>query len=466
MKKALLILLLMLTTFTFSACGILDSFKKGGEAEFEFELNEDGKSYSVTDITNRLPDTANFPASYNGLPVTEIHDIFLGSVKNITIPDSITYIEELSLFGCEMLESISVDINNTYFKSIDGNLYTKDGKTLIRYAAGKKDTCFAIPEGVEVIADYAFKDAKYLKDLTIPESVARLGNFALWCRFSLDFGELTEINFLENENGIYYVDKWVIDCDADVTSAILREDTVGIAESAFYDCKKLEEIKIPDTVTVIEMGAFKTTAPAIEEENGIYYADTWAIDCDKDLKDAVVRDDTIGIADRAFRYNANFSQLTLPGSLKYIGISFLRATSPLTSITVDETNACYKMVDNALYTMDGKTLLYHIEDEDRHSYTFAIPKGVEVIYSYAFQGSYATKTVIIPESVRKISESAFVFSISDAIYYEGTTHEWEMINEDFENDYKHTIVYFYSEEHPTESGNFWHYDENGEASAW
>ena len=170
MKKALLILLLMLTTFTLSACGILDSFKKGGEAEFEFELNEDGKSYSVTDITNRLPDTANFPASYNGLPVTEIHDIFLGSVKNITIPDSITYIAELSLFGCEMLESISVDTNNTCFKSIDGNLYTKDGKTLIRYAIGKTNSIFEVPEEVTTIYARAFYGCTSLETIAFYKS--------------------------------------------------------------------------------------------------------------------------------------------------------------------------------------------------------------------------------------------------------------------------------------------------------
>ena len=73
-------------------------------------------------------------------------------------------------------------IINKYYKDIDGNLYTKDGKTLIQYAIGKKDTSFIIPDGVTTIGDWAFGGCRSLTSITIPSSVTSIGNNAfLWC---------------------------------------------------------------------------------------------------------------------------------------------------------------------------------------------------------------------------------------------------------------------------------------------
>ena len=62
------------------------------------------------------------------------------SLASINIPNSVTSIGDQTFRGCSSLANITVDAVNPNYKSIDGNLYSKDGKTLIRYAIGKTAT--------------------------------------------------------------------------------------------------------------------------------------------------------------------------------------------------------------------------------------------------------------------------------------------------------------------------------------
>ena len=118
---------------------------------------------------------------------------FCISLTSIIIPDSVTTIEGtafgscLSLTsvtigegvtslgrafeGCEALTSLIVEEGNETYRSIEGNLYSKDGKTLIKYAIGKEQSSFILPEQVEVIDEYAFSDSINLVRIIIQDSL-------------------------------------------------------------------------------------------------------------------------------------------------------------------------------------------------------------------------------------------------------------------------------------------------------
>ena len=70
-----------------------------------------------------------------------------------------------------------MDVNNQYYKSIDGNLYTKDGKTLIQYAIGNEAISFIIPDSVTSIGDWAFSECTSLASVVIPGSVTSIGKY-------------------------------------------------------------------------------------------------------------------------------------------------------------------------------------------------------------------------------------------------------------------------------------------------
>ncbi len=96
------------------------------------------------------------------------------SLKKITIPASATNIYYDAFFCCERLTNIIVDENNTNYKSIDGNLYTKDGKTLIQYAIGKLDESFEISNFVTHIGRNAFYGCKNLLRVIVPNCVTSI----------------------------------------------------------------------------------------------------------------------------------------------------------------------------------------------------------------------------------------------------------------------------------------------------
>lgn len=76
--------------------------------------------------------------------------------------------------------NIRVDINNTAYKDIDGNLYSKDGKTLIQYALGKTQTSFIIPDSVTAIGERAFAYSDRLTSVTIGNNVTSIGKQAFY----------------------------------------------------------------------------------------------------------------------------------------------------------------------------------------------------------------------------------------------------------------------------------------------
>lgn len=116
------------------------------------------------------------------------------SLTSIVIHEGITAIAPFAFAGCESLKEIIVDEDNQYFKSIDGNLYTTDGKTLMRYAIGKKDSNFTIQDSVTTIGALAFEACNNLTSVVIPNGVTTIGQFA----FS-ECNSLTDLYYMGSE---------------------------------------------------------------------------------------------------------------------------------------------------------------------------------------------------------------------------------------------------------------------------
>lgn len=195
------------------------------------------------------------------------------SLTAVVIPKDVMLIGKNAFSNCSGIEAFGVDAENKSYKSIDGMLYSYDGKTLIQYPNGRESATavipsnteiigdFAIganniieraeiPEGVEIISAYAFCDCTALSNVIIPSSVKTIGSMA-FARCSA-LKEITLPASLEQYEGAFY--------QSGLEAVILESGITLIDDKAFEGCEELAQISIPESVKSIGMGAFDSCA--------------------------------------------------------------------------------------------------------------------------------------------------------------------------------------------------------------
>ena len=101
---------------------------------------------------------------------------FLGTgLTEISLPGSVTGIEDYAFSACYELTNISVSSDNPEFSSVDGVLFDKNLWTLICCPAGKRGA-YTVPATVTRIGTGAFSECSLLTGVTLPSSVKNIGN--------------------------------------------------------------------------------------------------------------------------------------------------------------------------------------------------------------------------------------------------------------------------------------------------
>lgn len=101
------------------------------------------------------------------------------SLKTISIPSTVTNIEEGAFLGSTSLATIIVDSNNKYYTVDDGVLFNKDKTVLICCTPTKKGE-YVVPKTVTRIAACAFWACAYIEALKIEGTLNSIGNYAFF----------------------------------------------------------------------------------------------------------------------------------------------------------------------------------------------------------------------------------------------------------------------------------------------
>ena len=112
-------------------------------------------------------------------------------VEEIVIGKSVQNIDETAFYNMKKLQRVTVDPENPAYADRDGVLYSKDGRLLLLYPPCYRQTSdsagnvtypnsYAVPEGVERIATFAFLKNEHLRDLSLPESLREIGDMAFF----------------------------------------------------------------------------------------------------------------------------------------------------------------------------------------------------------------------------------------------------------------------------------------------
>ena len=372
-------------------------------------------------------------------------------ITSIFIPAAVTKIERWAVIGCENVRCITVDENNDYFKSIDGNLYTKDGKTLIRYAhKGEKE--FSIPYGVTTIGSSAFYNMgnNVIEKITIPDTVTSIETWAFAYCTRLDCLEIPEGVTEFNLQTLPYTRLDFIVIPRNVTSIIgsfwiLDKEFGDIYYKGTVDEWKNVSIENPDQITTIYY--YSETQP-ITEGNFWHYVDgvptvwdayvapevpNYSIGLEYEIIDdktcAVVGVGTckdldivipavapdgrtvvaIGTSQHSGALNSyEITSIFIPAAVTKIERWAVIGCENVRCITVDENNDYFKSIDGNLYTKDGKTLIRYAHKGEKE---FSIPYGVTTIGSSAFYNMYnnGIEKITIPDTVTTIEGGAFAY---------------------------------------------------------
>lgn len=172
-------------------------------------------------------------------------------VKNLTVNCRKMFFDQfdfLSVFP--YLENIYVTESNGMFKSVDGILYTKDGKALIACPVQKSGVVH-IPEGTEIIYDNAFKASK-ITELYFPDSLKTIGKSACaWMR---------NLELIDFGRGLKSLSESVCNGCSKLKTVKFHSSVTKINSFAFSNCDALKNITLGCNVTEIEHNAFNSVA--------------------------------------------------------------------------------------------------------------------------------------------------------------------------------------------------------------
>ena len=358
MKKKILGLVLIF------AAGIVFGQQMENFNGFLYEIVDD-RSVNITGYTGNAT-TLNIPAQIQGLPVTSIshneeypgRSIFGDNIISIIIPSSVTVITEYALYTLNKLTSITVDNRNPAYSSIDGVLFDKDKRTLIKYPGGKTAKTYTIPSSVTVIGEHAFYFSSSLTSVNIPSSVT-------------------------------FIEERAFDNCRSLTSVTIPTSVTAIGRQAFSYCFSLTSVTIPSSVTAIGDFTFLYCSSLVSitvDSLNPTYASIDGVLFDKRIRTLikypqgrnqssyVIPSSVTSIDNSAFGYCSYLTSVTIPSSVTSIGNRTFYACSNLTSVT--------------------------------------IPSSVTFIRDEAFAYCHSLTSVTIPSSVIAIGDGAFSVSAS------------------------------------------------------
>ncbi len=375
-----------------------------------------------------------FSLSYKDNRMIQFHLLIGGKVEYRKILDKYELDSERAWtvqvlcfsIGNLMTEKLSTDVIAEDLKDavVDehGVLYSEDGRRLLKCSDNHPET-YNIKDGTKVICNNAFSELwnrGVLKQVTIPNSVAIIGNDAFRCCESLrkitlppslttigdnpfvgcdivDFENHSKLFTTTDQMLIEIKENRLIAYFGKEESIIIPDSIKCIGGSAFGNCHLLRKIIIPDSVDIICQRAFARcrSLQNIAIPSSVKSIGRWAFDCCDSLKTISITNSVERIGYGAFHGCSSLLRIYIPESV--------------TAIPAEVFEGC-------------ESLQYVL-----------IPKSVTSIGVGAFAGCNSLIQIHLPNSVKRIEDEAFddCESLQQIVIPKGSIEKFkEMLDEE------------------------------------
>ncbi len=398
----------------FASCNNLQEVTFGEDLEIIGDY-----AFLDTSITHLvLPDSLKTIGSYAfdcpieslriGKNLTE--EIFKNNSFSIGKESIVINNEAISLSQSFKLKSVTVSPESEYFKATDNTLTSKTGDKLYFAFAYEEQDC-VIPDQITTIGGYCFYNQK-VKSLTITKAIQIE-------EYGLGYAEFGKVTLGSNITKLG--DCWF--AYSNVGQLMLEGQITEIGHSAFSYTTGLKDFSIPESVTLINGYAFRgSDIENVEIKPSTKCIGSNIFDGCKYLKKVVIN-----------------SQLECNDMFKEATIEYCYVGENCTTLP----EYCFVMA-----TIDT------IEISD------ACTKVGKCVFVTAI-----VNTIIIGKGIKVAEGLSFAFKSVTNIYYKGTLEDYNKI-EGLANMPNVEKVYFYSQSQPTDSGNYWHYDNYSYPVKW
>ena len=348
------------------------------------------------------------------------------SLTSVTIPNSVTSIGDYAFSGCSGLTSVAIP-----------NSVTSIGNSAFSRCSGL--TSISIPNSIMSIGYEAFSGCLGLTSVHISD-------IAAWCNIEFDHWSSNpvyyshslylnggEVKELVIPNSVTRIGDFAFSGCSGLTSVAIPNSVTGIGANAFALCTGLTSVAIPNSVTSIQDYVFQgcsglTSVTIPNSITSIGYGTFYGC---SGLRSVTIPSSVERIRDEAFYECSNLKRVVNFSNLRFIeGSSDYGYIAYYADNVINAPNATIEG-DYAFHTIEGKNILCAFLGDDTEltlpenykeenyvigagafsDYTslisVTIPNSVTSIGDYAFSGCSGLTSVTIPNSVTSIGEKAF-----------------------------------------------------------
>lgn len=252
------------------------------------------------------------------------------SLRKIIIPPFVSGIQNGAFISCSSLQEINVDSSNLKYTSFEGNLYTKDKKTIVQYAYGKNKTTFEVPYFVETIGVSCFENEQNIDTLIIYSRMKTIQDMAfknanlkniIFTGDESQFNSISVGDYNDKFNNAtkYYLPFTFNDIDKE-TVAIAGGRTAPSIDSLWFPQEYYDGNFYKDVTRITDLPLWainiRNTIKEINIPSNINYIGKSAFSNFVELKKVTFKSKALNIRDNAFLNCISLKEVYYSGSQK------------------------------------------------------------------------------------------------------------------------------------------------------